>query len=110
MPSFQMKPFLTVFNRVLLRGKGKSPILNGFHINQTAYQKNVSCIDATHESVAQYLRDGDRVFACFYDLEKAFDSVEHSHSVLLYHLYTAGIRGKCQCLTCRWYSSPSGHM
>ena len=43
------------------------------HRNQTAYQTNVSCADAifaTHESVAYYLRHGNKVFACFYDLEK----------------------------------------
>ena len=65
------------------------------HRTQTAYQKGVSCSDATEavqEVVKCYIDSGATVFQCFYDLEKAFDSVEYN--VLLGHLYRVGINGK----------------
>ena len=55
----------------------------------------MSCCDATEavqETIRSYIDSGSTIFQCFYDLEKAFDSIEHN--VLLNHLYIAGISGK----------------
>ena len=41
---------------------------------------------------------------CFYDLQKAFDSVQYS--VLLKRLYEAGVDGKIWRLLRSWYQSP----
>ena len=64
------------------------------HVNQSAYQKRVSCDDAifaTQEVIARYVRGGSQVFMCLYDMQKAFDSVEYP--VLLDRLYEAGVNG-----------------
>ena len=85
-----------VFERVILLRM--TPILEekGIpHRTQTAYQAGISCCDATEvvqEVVKAYINCGSMIFQCFYDLEKAFDSIEHN--VLLNHLYKAGINGK----------------
>ena len=85
-----------VFERVILLRM--TPILEekGIpHHTQTAYQAGISCSDATEvvqEVVKAYINSGSKIFQCFYDLEKAFDSIEHT--VLLNHLYKAGINGK----------------
>ena len=78
------------------------------HINQSAYQRGVSCaqaIFATQETIAQYMHGGSKVYMCLYDLEKAFDSVEFS--VLLHQLFTIGINGKLWRLLRDWYSGMS---
>ena len=65
------------------------------HVNQTAYRKKVSCADAilaTQEVIARYVKSGNEVFMCLYDLQKAFDSVEFP--VLLSRLHEAGVSGK----------------
>ena len=62
---------------------------------QTAYQKGISCIDATsatQETLTCHLRDGDQPYLCLFDMEKAFDPVEIP--VLLTHLFNTGINGK----------------
>ena len=85
-----------VFERVILLRM--TPILEEKgvpHRTQTAYQAGISCSDATEvvqEVVKAYINSGSKIFQCFYDLEKAFDSIEHT--VLLNHLYKAGINGK----------------
>ena len=90
--------------------KHMSPILHerGFpDINQTAYQKGISCADATfstQEVLLNYIRQGSNSLLCLYDIEKAFDSVEFP--VLLDHLYSAGINGKAWRLIKSWYHSP----
>ena len=43
---------------------------------------------------------------CFYDLQKAFDSVQYP--VLLQCLYDAGINGRAWRLLKSWYTSPKG--
>ena len=58
------------------------------HHAQTAYQAGVSCCDATEG----YIDSGFIMFQCFYDLEKAIDSIEHN--ILQNHLYKAGINRK----------------
>ena len=61
-----------------------------------------SRVDATEvvqEAISSHILYGSTAFQCFYDLEKAFDSVEYC--ILLDHLYEAGIDGK----TCRLVKS-----
>ena len=50
-------------------------------------------------------RDGGKPFLCFYDIEKAFDSVEIP--ILLKQLYFIGINGKLWRLLKHWYSTSS---
>ena len=66
------------------------------HPSQTAYQKGLSCIDAifsTQEVVLKHIREGDTPYLWFFDLEKAFDSIEYP--VLLSNIFKHGIKGKC---------------
>ena len=65
------------------------------HLNQTGYQKKVSCAEAifaTMEAVSQFAQQGEGMYMCFYNLQKAFDSVQYP--VLLKRLYEAGIEKK----------------
>ena len=77
---------------------GMLPILrdrNLPQLTQTAYQHGVSCADATfscQETISKFIREGDSVYSCFYDLASAFDTVEYP--VLLSHLKNSGISGK----------------
>ena len=46
---------------------------------QTAYPKGLSCVDTiftTQEALLTHVRDIGKPFLCFYDTEKASDSVE----------------------------------
>ena len=64
-------------------------------ITQTAYQKHISCQDAiyaTQEAILSNLRDGRVCYLSLYDLQKAFDSIEHC--ILLQSLFEAGVNGK----------------
>ena len=94
--------------------KRLSPFLEeiGFpDINQTAFQRGISCTDAifsTQEVLLNYIRQGDNPFLCFYDIEKAFDSVEFP--VLFHHLYSIGITGKTWHLIKAWYHSPTSRV
>ena len=70
-----------------------------------AYQKGISCVDAifaTQEVLLNLVRQGSNPYLCFYDIEKAFDSIEFP--ILLQHLYDAGINGKCWRVIKNWYS------
>ena len=63
-------------------------------LNQTAYQRNISCQDAifsSQEAILAAIRDGGQPLLALYDLEKAY-SVEHP--VLLKSLFDSGINGK----------------
>jgi len=76
------------------------------HLNQSAYQRNVSCADAifaTKEAISRYISDGCNVFMCQYDLQKAFDSVEYP--VLLQRLFDVGVNGKCWRLIRSFYTN-----
>ena len=83
-----------------------SPVLDrlGFpDINQTAFQKGISCADAifsTQEVLLHYIRQDD--------IEKAFDSIEFP--VLLSHLQSIGISGKSWRLIKSWYDSPTSRV
>ena len=85
-----------LFERVLLLRM--IPVLEEKGIpqcTQTAYQAGVSCSDATEvvqEVIKSYIDSGATIFQSLYDLEKAFDSIDHN--VLLKHLYKSGINGK----------------
>ena len=51
-------------------------MLRIMHLSQTAYRKKTSCTDsffANMESILHYTNQGDRIYMCAYDLEKAFD-------------------------------------
>lgn len=73
-------------------------------LNQTAYQKGVSCeeaVFATQEAIRVLLQQDGHAFLALYDLEKAFDSVEVP--VLFDCLFRAGINGKGWRLLRSWY-------
>ena len=48
------------------------------HHTQTAYQAGASCREVVQEVIESYIDSGANMFQCFYDLEKAFDSIEHN--------------------------------
>ena len=76
------------------------------HLNQTAYQRGVSCSDVTfacQETISKFIRDGDSIYSCFYDLSSAFDTVEYP--TLLSHLKRTGISGKAWHLVKNLYSN-----
>ena len=76
-------------------------------LNQTAFQKGISCSDAIfscQESISKFVREDDSVYSCFYDLASAFDTVEYP--VLLDHLALAGIVGNTWRLIKQWYTNP----
>ena len=50
----------------------------------------------------------ETLFQTFYDLEKAVDSVEYC--ILLKHLYSSGIHGKCWRIIQSFYDRPKGHV
>ena len=73
-------------------------------LTQTAYRRNVGCRDsifASQEVNHKFINEGDSVYTCYYDLEKAFDTVEFC--VLLEQLVHVGIRGKCWRLIKNWH-------
>ena len=61
--------------------------------------------EVLQEAVRSHIEHGSMAFQCFYDLEKAFDSIEYC--VLLDHLYRSGINGKAWR---SFYASPSGQI
>ena len=70
-----------LFERILLQRV--IPVLEDLgipHYTQTAYQAGISCADPTEvvqEAVRSHLQHDSTAYQCFYDLEKAFDSVEY---------------------------------
>ena len=97
-----------LFERIIL--KRITPVLKerGIpHYTQTAFQSGISCADPTEvvqEAVRSYIQDGSMALQCFYDLEKAFDSVEYC--VLLHHLFRSGINGKTWRIIRSFYTNP----
>ena len=72
------------------------------HLNQTAHQRGVSSADATFScqvTISKFIRDGDSVYSCFYDLASAFE-----YPVLLSHLKKTGVSGKAWHLIIDWYT------
>ena len=94
--------------------KRMSPFLDEIRfpdVNQTAYQKGVSCTDAifsTQEVLLNYIRQGEKPFLCLYDIEKAFDSVEFP--ILLQHIFSIGINGKSWRIIKAWYQIPTSRV
>ena len=77
------------------------------HLNQTAYRKGVSCAEAifsTMEVISTYSQCSEKVYMCFYDLQKAFVSIQYP--VLLKRLYEYGVNNKAWRLLRSWYTSP----
>ena len=78
-------------------------------ISQTSYQSGPSCghaIYATQEALLTQIREDGNQYICFYDVEKAFDSIELP--VLLKQLFEIGINEKRWRLLKSWYTdSPS---
>ena len=61
---------------------------NYFSDPQFGFSEGVGCIESSvviSESVNQAVEQGDKVFACFLDVRKAFDTVWHDG--LLFKLY-----------------------
>ena len=71
-----------VFEIILLQMINYKPVLEDAgvpQVHQTAYREGVSCQDsifAGQEANAKFIKEGDNVFSCFYDLASAFDTVE----------------------------------
>ena len=57
------------------------------------------------ETLNYLIRNGNTVLQTFYDLEKAFDSVEYC--ILLKHLYSRGVNGKCWRIIKGFYDRPT---
>ena len=87
------------------------PVLQDANIpycTQTAYQAVISCSDPTgvmQEAIRSLIQHCGTAFQLFYDLEKAFDSVEYC--VLLDHLYKASISGKSWRIIKSFYDRPT---
>ena len=68
------------FEVVILKRMSPNLDERGFpDINQIAFQRGISCNDAifsTQEVLLNYIHQGENPFLCFYDIEKAFVSVE----------------------------------
>ena len=101
--------FMKLFEYALL--ERIMPVLqeNGHPVlTQTAYRKKISCQDAifsSQEAIQNILRDGNTTSLSLYDLEKAFDSIEHP--ILLQSLFHAGVNGKSWRFIKAWYSNTS---
>ena len=84
-----------LFERILLQRSVPLLEKKGIpHYTQSAYQAGISCADPTEvfqEAVRSHIQHGPSVYQCFYNLEKAFDSVEYS--ILLVHLFKTGKAG-----------------
>ena len=81
--------FCKVFERLLLDHlESIAQEQNYFSDLQFGFSNGVGCIEASYvisESVNQAVEQGDKVFACFLDVRKAFDTVWHNG--LLFKLY-----------------------
>lgn len=104
---------LNVFGKVLERIilDSLSPKLEKANIPnmfQFAYQQNKSCVTASfvlQEAISHYIERGSKVYCCFLDASKAFDTVWING--LFYKLFNAGIQGKSWRLLYNWYSKLS---
>ena len=77
------------------------------HQNQTGFVKKTSCTDAifsSYEILSRLARGGDTAYVCFFDLQKAFDTVQYP--LLLKRVFDCGINGKAWRLLNSWYTKP----
>ena len=80
-------------------------------LTQTAYRKNVSCVESvdsiyvSQEAVRSFTTKCDHVYSSFYDLQSAFDSVEYC--ILLKEVFNAGLKGKLWRIIKHWYTNPT---
>ena len=65
---------------------------------------SAEAIFSTMEVISTYSQCSEKVYMCFYDLQKAFDSIQYP--VLLKRLYESGVNGKAWRLLRSWYTSP----
>ena len=63
-------------------------------------------IFSTMEVISTYSRCSEKVYMCFYDLQKAFDSIQYP--VLLKRLYESEVNGKAWRILRSWYASLKG--
>ena len=63
----------------------------------------MDAIFATQEALLVHLKNGGKPYLCFYDMEKAFDSIELP--ILLRRLYDCGVNGKLWRIIKSWYSN-----
>ena len=97
----------SMFSEILILSRLEPTLMEaGFpHLNQSAFRKHTGCTDAifaTQELIARYISEGSTVHMCFFDLQKAFDSVDFL--VLLDRLFSIGINGKTWRLIRNWYT------
>lgn len=101
--------FGKILERVMLQPmKHKLQELNIPNKFQFAYQKDKSCTTASfvlQEAISHYAERNSKVYCCFLDTSKAFDTVWID--ALFYKLFNAGIRGKTWRLLYNWYSKMS---
>ena len=72
-------------------------------LTQSAYKKNVSCVDsifASQKAVRFFTAEADHIYSSFYDLQCAFDTVEYC--ILLEELFTAGLKGRLWRIIKHW--------
>ena len=77
------------------------------HLNQTGFVKKTSCADAifsSYELTSCLTRSGNAAYICFFDLQKAFDTVQYP--ILLNCVFSWGINGKAWRLLDSWYTEP----
>ena len=77
------------------------------HRNQTGFVKKTSCTDAifsSYEILSRLTRGGDTAYICFFDLQKAFDTVQYP--LLLKRVFERGINGKAWRILNSWYTKP----
>ncbi len=77
------------------------------HINQSGFVKKTSCIDAifsSYEALSRLTRRNENAYLCFFDLQKAFDTVQYP--ILLKQIFDCGINGKAWRLLDSWYKNP----
>lgn len=76
-------------------------------LSASGFVKKVSYSDSifsSYEAVARFMHDRETAYVCFYDLQKALDTVQYP--VLLERAHECGIVGRAWRLLKSWYTSP----
>lgn len=77
-----------------------SPIVDILNLPDCSYRKSSDAIFFTQETILSILNDGGHPLLGMYDLEKAYDSVEHC--VLLERLLEVGVGGRVWRIIANW--------